>query len=409
MNILFIHQGFSGQYKHIIKELAKNNQNKIVGLGINPLKETLPDGVKYYQYRINRGNTPGIHEWLLDMDSKQIRAEACAKAAYELKGMGFTPHLICAHPGWGEALLIKQVWENVPLLCYQEFFYNTKGFDHRFDKRESNTDDWGKDARIVFKKANPLIMLEESDWNITPTEFQRSSFPSTYHNKFSVIHDGIDIDTIETVEKRNRIEVAGNIIENGDKIVTFVNRNIEPYRGCETMIKAIPKILGIDDRIKIVIVGNEDGVSYGKANEGESWKNRFLREIQGKYEKERVIFTGSIEYKDYIKILKLSNCHIYLTYPFVLSWSMLEAMSIGLPVIGSNTEPVREVIDDGNNGVLTDFFNESELATNVEKLIKDKELSEHIGKNAQKTIIQKYSLRKCLPKQIALINLMARS
>ena len=323
--------------------------------------------------------------------------------------MGFTPNLICAHPGWGEALLIKQVWDNVPLLCYQEFFYNTKGFDHGFDKRESKINNLGEDARIVFKKANPLIMLEESDWNITPTEFQRSSFPNTYRSKFSVIHDGIDIETIEKVKKKGRIEIASNVIENGDRIVTFVNRNIEPYRGCETMIKAIPKILGIHNQIKIVIVGNEEGVSYGKANEGESWKNKFLREIEGKYEKERVIFTGSIGYEEYISILKISWCHIYLTYPFVLSWSMLEAMSLGLPVIGSNTEPVREVINDGSNGVLTDFFDENELAENVERLVSNKEFSEHVGKNAQKTIIEKYSLKKCLPKQIALINLMAKS
>ena len=409
MNILFIHQGFSGQYKYIIRELAKNKENRIVGLGANQIKETMPQGVEYYQYNIIRGNTTGIHEWLLDIDSKQIRAEACARAAHELKKRGFKPDIICAHSGWGEALLIKHVWEDVPLLCYQEFFYNTKGFDYGFDKREKEIQNWQKDGKIVFKKANPLIMLEESDWNITPTEFQKSSFPSLYWNKFSVIHDGIDIDTIENTQKKDRLKFKDNIIKNGDKLITFVNRNIEPYRGCETMIKAIPTILKLDRSIKIVIIGKEEGVSYGKANAKESWKNRFMREIEGKYDKERVIFTGGIEYQDYLNILKMSSCHIYLTYPFVLSWSMLEAMSIGLPVIGSNTEPVREVIGDGENGILTDFFDENELAINVEKILNNEELRRYIGRNAKKTILERYSLERCLPKQVALINLLAKS
>ena len=252
-------------------------------------------------------------------------------------------------------------------------------------------------------------MLEQSDWNITPTKFQRSSFPSVYKNKFSVIHDGVDIETIEKTGKKEKIKFKDSIICENDKVVTFVNRNIEPYRGCETMIKAVPRILAIDKNVKIVIVGNEEGVSYGKANEGESWKKRFMREIEGKYEKDRLIFTGSIGYEEYLRVLKMSSCHVHLTYPFVLSWSMLEAMSLGLPVIGSNTEPVREVINDGSNGVLTDFFDENELAENVERLVSNKEFSEHVGKNAQKTIIEKYSLKKCLPKQIALINLMAKS
>ena len=409
MKFLFIHQGFSGQYKHIVRELARNRENEIIALGVQQLGEKLPEGVKYYQYRIERGNTKGIHEWLIDIDSKQIRAEACAKAAYELKRRGFKPDIICAHPGWGEALLIKQIWEEVPLLCYQEFYYNTRGFDHGFDTREKETDDWYKDARIIFKKANPLIMLNECDWNITPTNFQKSSFPTIYHNKFSVIHDGIDVEKIKNIMQLESMKLKDGELKKGDQIVTFVNRNIEPYRGCETMIKAIPNILGLNDRIKIVIIGNEDGVSYGKGNKGESWKDKFLKEIEGKYEKERVIFTGSIKYEEYVSILKMSSCHIYLTYPFVLSWSMLEAMSIGLPVIGSSTQPVEEVIENGKNGILTNFFDEIELAEKVENVINDVEFSKHIGENGKRTINEKYSLKKCLPKQIALINRLADS
>ena len=229
MKILFIHQSFPGQYRHILNALAKEENHEIVGLGVADLKEEIPRNIKYYQYKILRGNSPGIHQWLLDIDSKLIRAESCARAARELKERGFNPDLICAHPGWGEALLIKQIWHDCPLLCYQEFYYNVSGYDYGFDENKEKESNWIDAGKVIFKKANPLMMLEQSDWNVTPTKFQRGSFPEEYRRKISVIHDGIDTNKAAPLVKAKKIKINDNLeLKSSDTIVTFVNRYIEP-------------------------------------------------------------------------------------------------------------------------------------------------------------------------------------
>ena len=235
MNILFVHQSFPGQYRHVLRALAAQGGHRLVGLGISELSESLPDGVTYLRYGLSRGNTPGLHDWLLDVDSKLIRGEACASAAAQLRDQGFTPDLICAHPGWGEALFLRDVWPAVPLLCFQEFFYNPRGVDYDFDLELQGIPDWQSCARLRLKNANPLLMLQASSWNITPTQFQRSTFPPEWQSRISVIHDGID--TKLAAPEPDVIPLTlpdGTVLTKGELTITFVNRRIEPYRGCHT-------------------------------------------------------------------------------------------------------------------------------------------------------------------------------
>ena len=194
MRILFVHQNFPGQYIHIVRRLASQGGHQLVALGIEKLdpNRPLPDSLRYFRYPISRGNTQGVHPWVMEMETKTIRAEGCARAAQQLKGQGFTPDLICAHPGWGEALFLKSVWPETPLLCYQEFFYNSHGFDSNFDPEFDQGWDWQADARLKMKNAYLHLTLDQADWNISPTHFQASSFPEQWQKKISVIHDGID-------------------------------------------------------------------------------------------------------------------------------------------------------------------------------------------------------------------------
>lgn len=408
MNILFVHQSFPGQYRHVLRALAAHGGHRLVGLGIAQLSEPLPDGVTYLRYGLSRGNTPGMHEWLLDVDSKLIRGEACASAAARLRDQGFTPDLICAHPGWGEALFLRDVWPAVPLLCFQEFFYNPRGVDYDFDLELQGIPDWQSCARLRLKNANPLLMLQASSWNITPTQFQRSTFPPEWQSRISVIHDGIDTN-LATPE----LDVVpltlpdGTILTKGELTITFVNRRIEPYRGCHTFIRAIPEIQRNYPQARIVVVGATEGVSYGKAAPGNSWRDVFIQEIEGSYKPERVHFTGSLAYSTFLHLLKLSACHVYLTYPFVLSWSLLEAMSTGLPIVGSATAPVQEVIRHGETGLLVDFFSKSDLAKAVCTMLADRKLAMDYGRQARNLVLERFSLQKCVPRQLALIELVA--
>jgi len=410
MKLLFVHQNFPGQYLHIVQRLAKIGGHQIVALGINPLDQSrpLPKQLQHFRYQPERGNTQGIHPLILETETKMIRGEACAKAADQLKAKGFTPDLICAHPGWGEALFLRTVWPDTPMLCYQEFFYNETGFDSGFDPEFDGDRVWQRHARLLMKNAYLYLTLEQATWNISPTHFQASSFPEPWRQKISVIHDGIDLSQAKPNPSPAPLTLPdGTELRAGDQTITFVNRRLEPYRGCHTFIRAIPEIQRRCPDARLVVVGDLTGVSYGaKCPEGE-WKDRFMAEIEGQYDPSRVHFTGTLPYAQFIPLLQLSACHVYLTYPFVMSWSLLEAMACGCAVVGSDTGPVREVIRDGENGLLVDFFSPDALAEAVAELIHDRDRAHAFGEAARRSVEQNYDLNTCVSRQLALMDLVA--
>ena len=410
MRILFVHQNFPGQYLHIVQRLARQGSHQLVALGINELDtdRPLPESLKYFRYPLAQGNTKGIHRWVMEMESKTIRAEGCARAAHELKTKGFTPDLICAHPGWGEALFLKTVWPDSPLLCYQEFFYNHQGFDSNFDPEFDRDSSWQDEARLRMKNAYLHLTLDQADWNISPTRFQASSFPAHWQRMISVIHDGVDTNKACPNPSAASLTLPdGTVLERGQSIVTFVNRRLEPYRGCHTFLRALPALQELCPEAQIVIVGETTGVSYGAAcSEGE-WKDKFLAEIEGRYDPSRVHFTGTLPYKQFIPLLQLSACHVYLTYPFVMSWSLLEAMACGCAVVGSDTAPVREVIRHGENGLLVDFFSPADLASAVVELLQDRDRAAAFGVAARSTVQRTYDLDVCVQRQLSLMDLVA--
>ena len=408
MKILFVHQSFPGQYRNVIRALASQGLHQLVALGLEEPSEPIPKSVSFFRYQLTRGNTPGLHDWLIDIDSKFIRGEACARAATLLRDQGFFPDLICSHPGWGEALFLRDVWPSARILCYQEFFYHSIGFDYDFDPELQGIPTWEDSARLRMKNANPLLMLDQADWNVTPTSFQKRSFPTSYHSRITVVHDGIDTQLASPDPNVGPLQLPdGTLINPGDPLVTFVNRRIEPYRGCHTFLRAVPEILDRHSKVHIVVVGSLEGVSYGKPAPQGSWKDVFMNEIEGLYDTSRLHFTGHLQYNHFIHLLKLSSCHVYLTYPFVLSWSMLEAMSIGCPVIGSSTPPVQEVITDGHDGLLVDFFSSAALASSVDTLLTDRPLALEIGRCARETILSQFSLEICVPQHLALMHLVS--
>ena len=410
MKILFVHQNFPGQYIHIIQYLERQGGHQLVSLSINQLDKSrgLPSSLQHFRYQLRRGNGEGVHPLVLETESKVIRAEACAKAAQQLKDQGFIPDLICAHPGWGESLFLKTVWPDVPLLCYQEFFYQEHEFDSNFDPEFAEERGWESQAKLQMKNAYLHLILEEADWNVSPTHFQASSFPEHYRRRFSVIHDGVDVRRAVPKSSPAPLQLPdGTVIKSGDPIVTFVNRKLEPYRGCHTFLRSIPELQRRCPEARIVIVGGTTGVSYGAVCPQGEWKDRFLAEIEGQYDPSRVHFTGTLPYEQFIPLLQLSACHVYLTYPFVMSWSLLEAMACGCAVVASDTAPVREVIRHGHNGLLVDFFSPTDLATAVTELLRDRKRAKALGIEARRTVEGSYDLDVCVDRQVALMDLVA--
>ena len=359
MNVLFVHQNFPGQFKHLAPALAKAG-HRVEAMGIDGAGVR---DIAMHRYRPTRSSSANIHPWATDFETKIIRGEACAAAAARLKAGGFTPDLMVANPGWGESLFLKDVWPQAKMLALIEFFYTARGLDCDFDP-EFAKPTLANDARVRIKNANMLIALTSMDHGVCPTAFQRSTVPAMFQDRLSVIFDGIDTNVM-CADSGAALTVGERTLRAGDEIVTFVNRNLEPMRGYHIFMRALPEILRTRPNAVALIVGGDE-VSYGAPPPaGKTWKQIFLAEVKAGLDVKRVIFLGRIAYANYLRVLQVSACHVYLTYPFVLGWSCIEAMSAGCVVVGSATPPVKEVIEDGKNGLLVDFFDTAKLAKTV--------------------------------------------
>lgn len=403
MKILFIHQNFPGQFKHLVPALIqRGHQVSATIMSSKPLSSSSPLAV--HTYFPARSSTPQIHPWMIDMETKVIRAEAVFHTLAKLKNDGYEPDLVIAHPGWGESLFVKQVWPKTKLAIYCEFFYRSEGQDMGFDPEFPS--DRPEDAcRLSLKNNNNYLHFEIADAGISPTYWQQSTFPERFKNKIRVIHDGIDTELV-CPNDQAKFELNTEIVlTKKNEVITFVNRNLEPYRGYHIFMRALPQILQARPLAQVVMVGGDD-VSYGaKPSGGRSWKQIFLDELRPKLNAEqlaRVHFVGKISYPRFLSLLQVSSLHVYLTYPFVLSWSLLEAMSAECAILASNTAPLREVVEDGVNGSLVNFFDVDGLAKRAITLLGDSALRQQLGRNARKFAQQNYDLKtKCLPQQLA--------
>jgi glycosyltransferase involved in cell wall biosynthesis len=397
---LFVHQNFPGQFVHVATELVRQGK-EVVALGIKG--RGLP-GVKYLRYAPKALGAPSEIQIARDFETKILRGIACANAMEQLKSSGFTPDVIVAHPGWGEALFCKDVWPGVRLIMFAEFFYSADGADYNFDP-EFASDNLADRTRLRLKNSVHLHALQAADAGYTPTQWQLSQLPAEYRHKMRVTFDGIDTAVVAPNPQASiQLKRDGIKLTSSDEVITFVNRNLEPYRGFHVFMRALPEILRQRPKAHCLIVGRDE-VSYGAApKSGQTWRQVMMAEVGAQLPMERVHFLGGLPYQDYLRVIQISSCHVYLTYPFVLSWSCLEAMSAARVVVASSTGPVREVIEHGVNGLLFDFFDIAALSTQVVEVLSDHNLIVDIGIRARQSVVDRYDLRKaCLPAQIDLI------
>ncbi len=404
MRILFIHQNFPGQFRYLAPALAARG-HEVTAMTMVKNAPAQWQGVRLVHYRVARGSTSGIHPWVSDIESKTIRGEACFRACLKVKAEGFSPDVIVAHPGWGESLFVKQVWPEAQLGIYCEFFYRHDGADIDFDPEFPVTDPEGNACRIRMKNLNNMLHFEIADTALSPTQWQSSTFPQPFRSKITVMHDGIDTALVRPESSVTFALDDGVMLSRGDEVITFVNRNLEPYRGFHIFMRALPELLRQRPSARVLIVGGED-VSYGaRPADGVSWKQRFSDEVRPQMNGEawsRIHFLGRIPYSRFIELLQLSTVHVYLTYPFVLSWSLLEAMSAGCAIVASDTAPVREAIRHDETGRLVDFFDARALAGEIAALLDDPERRRALGERARQFVQRHYDLRRvCLPGQIA--------
>ena len=330
---------------------------------------------------VYRGPPPVNGAVASDLVSAMARAAAVAEAAARLKALGYRPDIIIGHHGWGELLDMRDVWADVPVLGYFEFFYRTEGLDVGFDPEFPLPP--GGMAAVRAKNAINLLALVNPGTGQTPTHFQHGTYPAWAQGRIAVVPEGVDLTVCrpDPAASGRVLELGGLRVEPGDELVTYVARDLEPYRGFHILMRALPIMLRGRPRLKAVIVGG-DGVSYGAALREMSWRAYMLAEV-GPLDPGRVLFAGKVKYATFIALLQRSDAHVYLTYPFVASWSLREAMACGCAIVGSDTAPVREFVEDGVSGVLTPCLEPVRLAERVVEVLEDRALAGSIRAGAR--------------------------
>ncbi|TLD44347.1 MAG: Phosphatidyl-myo-inositol mannosyltransferase [Accumulibacter sp.] len=410
MRILFVHQNFPGQYRHLAPALADSPANEVLAIGeeanIRRMQGFHPR-VRLLGYPQPQGASPQTHHYLRSSEAAVRRGQSVARLALELRRQGFLPDVICAHPAWGEALFLKDVFPVARLLLYLEFFYRGSGSDVGFDPEfPSSFDDR---CRVRARNTTQLISLEACEAGVSPTHWQREQYPDAYRQSIQVIHDGIPSDLACPGEVAGFVLPEGRgTLRSGDEVLTYVARNLEPYRGFHTFMRALPTVLAARPGLQVLIVGGDE-VSYGRPlPDGGTYREHYLREVGGGIDGGRVHFLGRVPYPRFIDVLRLSTAHVYLTYPFVLSWSLLEAMSCGCALIASDTAPVREVLQDGHNGLLFDFFSPAALAATIIGVLSDPGSAQPLRAQARRDILDRFDLAtRSLPRLVTLVSDLA--
>jgi glycosyltransferase involved in cell wall biosynthesis len=402
MKVLFVHQNFPGQYLHLARHFGANSGHQAVF--ITQRKDVDLPGVRKIVYKPRRTISPQVHHYLRESEAAVLNAQEVARVAMDLRNAGFIPDVMLGHNGWGEIWYLKDIFPEAPLIGYFEFFYRMAGADVGFDPADPITPDTA--PRLRTKNLGNLLALDTVDLGQCPTEWQKSVYPRRYHPILNVIHEGVD-SAVAQPDPNARVLLAEEKLElkAGDEIVTYVARNLEPYRGFPSFMRSLPKVLAARPQAHVLIVGGDE-VSYGvRLPSGETYKKRMLAELGDALDLKRVHFLGKLPYNGFIKILQVSRVHVYLTYPFVLSWSMLEAMSTGCLVVGSRTPPVQEVLHHGGNGLLVDFFSSEEIADRVVDALEDRRAFASLRQNARQTVLDHYDLHsRCLPAHLRLLN-----
>ena len=358
-NILIVHQNFPGQFPHITDALLKRG-DKVAAIGGKTARAR--PGVDFRRWSNNRGTTKGIFDPATRAEADMIRGIAAANTAMQLKRDGFTPDIIIGHPGWGETIFLKEIWPDARVILFGEMLYRSRGGDLNFDP-EFETGDFARNLRAHAKNATQILAFAYADGIVCPTAFQASSFPASLQHMIHVLHEGVDIAHATRREGAEFTLPSGRRLDRSTPVVTFVNRTFEPLRGFHIFMRALPAFLEACPEAEVLIIGNIALSGYGGPSpNGKDWVSWILEELGPRVDQSRVHFVGKVGHSALIDAFSIGCAHVYYTYPFVLSWSLVEAMAAECTIIASDTPPVRDAISDGAEGVLLPFFDVAALS-----------------------------------------------
>jgi len=380
MRYLFIHQNFPAQFLHLLRHLAREQQHELMFITENNVANLA--GVRKLVRVTPAAPAHTAHRDAREFELAMTRAQIVADAGRSLKALGFMPEIIIGHHGWGELLNLHDVWPDSPLLGYQEYYYHEAGLDVGFDPEFPQ--DPETFSRVRAKNAINLLSLTNPGHGFTPTQFQHSTYPVWAQANIDVLPEGVNLDICKPDASLHSrvVSLGGYKIKPADKLVTYVVRDLEPYRGFHIMMRALPRLLAARPDLRVILVGG-DHVSYGMRPAKGTWRERMLDELGDKLDMSRVHFTGKVPYDTYVKILQRSDAHVYLTYPFVASWSLREALATGCALVASDTAPVREFVTHRKTGLMVPFLQPEAVADAVLTLLEDQPLARRLRRNAR--------------------------
>ena len=359
MNVLFVHQNFPGQFSHIADALCARGDT-VVAIGGPTARDRA--GIALHRWANRRSSTSGLFPVSVRAEADLIRADAAARVALALRHDGFRPDIIIGHPGWGETLHLSDVFPDARVILLGEFYYRGEGADIGFD-REFETPSFADAMRSNGKNATLTLALVRADHIVCPTPFQASLLPPIFAGRTSVIHEGIDLDKAVRDPHATITLPDGRRIDRSVPVVTFVNRTFERLRGFHIFMRALPAVMAAVPDVEILLIGDDAGRPYGGVRaDGQSWRTAMLAEVGARIDQTRVHFLGHVPHHALIDAFSISAAHVYYTYPFVLSWSLAEAMACECAIVASDTAPVRDAIRHGQEGVLHDFFDVAALS-----------------------------------------------
>lgn len=407
MKILFVHQNYPAQFLHLAPEMIKRGHEV---LAMTDAANKRKIGVPHLKYTFNAAAVDaGATRLGRNYTVMSDRAVVVARAAQTLKTEhNYTPDLIFAHSGWGESLFLQEVWPKAKLIVYAEFYYRGVGADVGFDPEFSKP----SFDQVMISQGRSAYLAQaivHADAALSPTQFQADAHPPLLRSRINVIHDGVDTDVLAPNPNASFDLPNGRTLRVGDEVLTFVNRNLEPYRGYHSFMRALPAVMAARPNAQVVMIGGNE-VSYGQpAPTGTTWKDTFLNEVKDRLDLSRLHFMGKIPYPNFVNLLHVSRAHAYLTYPFVLSWSSIEAMAAGCHIIASDTAPVREAMTDGVTATMVDFFDIAGWSNAIIDALANPEKYALIRENARKFAVTHYDLRTvCLPKMVSFVEGVAK-
>jgi glycosyltransferase involved in cell wall biosynthesis len=398
-NVLFVHNGSPGRFASLAVALKARGWN---GALINgPTGRNLP-GFPTVSWRTDESVARSQHAVARDTETSLVSGRAAAAAARRLKEEGFVPDLIIGHPAWGEMLFLDEIFPNAPQIQIGELYYRTHDSDVDFDPGLGIPYD---PLRTLARNLTLATSYANAARIVAPTPYQASTIPKAFHQQIRIIHEGIDLDaTVRRKDARISFQ-SGLTLDGSTPVVTFINRCFEPMRGFHIFMRALPRLLELVPEVHVILVGGDRNGGYGPTLPGKTWREALMEEVGPRLDMERVHFTGLLGYEDMLRVLSLSWAHVYMTYPFVLSWSLLDAMACECLLVASDTAPVRDVIVDGVNGILFDFFDHDGLADRLADACRNPAAYAPLRQAARQTVADQYDRRNnCEPAWLALVD-----